>query len=148
MRRASPARPRSSRPRAPTAEDNGIAYPTKLKASIGPPTILTYTTAAGEISSGHGKDFLEDLIKERSALQGMQATGQLSPMVWATRKAYGVHFSFVSLNLTERRRVESVDASRFEELVQLSCASTASEARGSIEMPWIQACPYISISTA
>ncbi len=104
-------------------------FPVKLKASIGPPTILTYTTAAGEISSGQGKVLLQDLIEKRSALQGLQATGRFSPMVWATRKAFGVHFYWQSLNLTERKRRESVDASRFEELVQLFAA------RGAIETP-------------
>jgi hypothetical protein len=110
-------------------------YSAKLKVYAGHSTVVAYTKVlcdgTPETSSGQGKSFLEDLIKTRSGLQGLVVTGQLSPMIWSTRKAFGVHFYCQSLNLTERKRTDSVDAKRFEELVQRFCASEASEARGS-----------------
>ncbi len=59
----------------------------------------------------------------------MAVTGRLSPAIWATRKAIGVHFCFESLNLTERKkRRESVEESRFEELTQLFGGSSTASA--------------------
>jgi len=43
-------------------------YPTKVKVCADASTVLTYTTADGETSSGQGDEFLAGLVKSRSAL--------------------------------------------------------------------------------
>ncbi len=91
-------------------------YSTKLKVCVNDSTAHTLGDGATR-TSGQG-EILEDLIKRRSGLQGLQMTGQLSPTIWATRKAFGVHFCCLSLNLTERTRTES-DTMQVERLAQL-----------------------------
>ena len=103
-------------------------YPTKLKIFARPSTIVAYTPADGNTSSGQAKDVLEDLIKTRSGLQGLVATGRFSPRIWATRHACGVHFYCRTLNLTERRHeAEDLESKRqMDELVKMIRARRAS----------------------
>ncbi len=86
-------------------------YPTKLKAYTRPATIFSYTTRAGETSSGQGVAFLEELVRAHYSLQGLAVSGQISATIWASRKAFGVRFYYRTLNLSDRKEQE-VDLSR------------------------------------
>ena len=105
-------------------------YPTKLKCYARPPSIVTYTTADGETSSGQGAESVEELIEAHNGLQGLPMTGQLSAMIWASRRACGVRFYIRTANMSERSRPrakrDSAEMSRLEDRIQAMC-----ERRGS-----------------
>ncbi len=108
-----------------TALKRDALFPTKLKGYTRPTTILSYTTRAGETSSGQGVAFLEELAHAHYSLQGLAVSGQISPTIWASRKAFGVRFYYHSLNLSDRKdkETEKKNQSLEERVVALFAAA-------------------------
>ena len=106
-----------------TALKRDALFPTKLKGYTRPTTILSYTTRASETSSGQGA-FLEELVRAHHSLQGLAVSGQISPTLWASRKAFGVRFYFQTLNLSDRKdETDKKNQSLEERVVALFAAA-------------------------